>query len=149
METLEVKEHQDRSELVLEIQAETYLLETRKWTKFFAILAFIFMGIGVLSSISMFMASSFITAYSPLPMTGIAVFYLIFTGVSFFPIYYLLQFSNKAKEALLYRNSQTLTEAMKYIKSHFKFVGIMTIVMLALYPIIIIMTIMFGASQSF
>ena len=107
------------------------------------------MGIGVLSSIGMVVASSFITAYSPLPMTGIAVFYLIFIGVYFFPIYYLLQFSNKAKEALLYRNSQTLTEAMKYIKSHFKFVGIMTIVMLALYPIIIIMTIMFGAGQGF
>lgn len=149
MENLEVTEHENRTELVLEIQAEAYLRETSKWTKFFAILGFIFMGIGVLSSIGMFVASSFISAYSPFPMAGIAVFYLIFIGVYFFPIYYLLQFSNKAKEALLSHSSQTLTEAMKYMRSHFKFVGIMTIVILALYPVIIIMAIAFGASQGF
>ncbi|WP_372644495.1 hypothetical protein [Ancylomarina sp.] len=147
MENLEVREQENKNELVLEIQAEVYLRETRKWTKFFAILGFVFMGLGVLSSIGLFAASSMMSAYTQVPMGGIAVLYLILIGVYFFPIYYLLQFSNKAKEALLSRSSQTLTEAMKYIKSHYKFVGIMTIVMLALYPIIIIGAIVFGASQ--
>ncbi len=147
MENLEAVEQENRNELVLEIQAEAYLRETRKWTKFLAILGFVFMGIGVLGSIGMFAASSMMSAYTPVPMGGIAALYLILIGVYFFPIYYLLQFSNKAKEALITRSSQTLTEAMKYIKSHYKFVGIMTIVMLALYPIIIIGAIAFGASQ--
>ena len=149
MENLETIEQENRSELVLEIQAETYLRETRKWTKFFAILGFIFLGLGAFGSISIFAMSGFMSAYTPVPMGGIAVFYLLLLAVYFFPVYYLLQFSNKAKEALISRSSQTLTEAMKYIKSHYKFVGIMTIVMLALYPIIIIGAIVFGASQGF
>jgi hypothetical protein len=147
MENLETVEQENRNELVLEIQAEAYLRETRKWTKFFAILGFVFMGLGVLSSIGLFVASSIMSDYTEVPMGGIAVLYLILIGVYFFPMYYLLQFSNKAKEALISRSSQTLTEAMKYIKSHYKFVGIMTIVMLALYPIIIISAIAFGVSQ--
>ena len=149
MENLEVREEENRNELVLEIQAEVYLRETRKWTKFFAILGFIFIGLMVFMSIGMFAASNMMSAYTSVPMGGIAVFYLLLIGVYFFPVYYLLQFSNKAKEALISRSSQTLTEAMKYIKSHYKFVGIMTIVMLALYPIIIIGAIAFGASQGF
>jgi len=149
MENLEVREEENRTELVLEIQAEVYLRETRKWTKFFAILGFIFIGLMVFMSIGMFAASNMMSAYTSVPMGGIAVFYLLLIGVYFFPVYYLLQFSNKAKEALISRSSQTLTEAMKYIKSHYKFVGIMTIVMLALYPIIIIGAIAFGASQGF
>tara|TARA_R110001583_G_C5416188_1_gene387331 strand:- start:58 stop:507 length:450 start_codon:yes stop_codon:yes gene_type:complete len=147
MENLETVEQENNNELVLEIQAEVYLRETRKWTKFFAILGFIFIGLMALGSIGMFAASNYISAFTPVPMAGVGFLYLVIIGLYFFPIYYLLQFSNKAKEALISRSSQTLTEAMKYIKSHYKFVGIMTIVMLALYPIIIIGAIAFGASQ--
>lgn len=149
MENLETAASENRNELVLEVQAEVYLRETRKWTKFFAILGFIFIGLMVVMSIGMFAASSMMSAYTPFPMGGVAFFYLIMIGLYFFPIYYLLQFSNKAKEALMSRSSQMLTEAMGYIKSHYKFVGIMTIVMLALYPIIIIGAMIFGASQGF
>ncbi len=149
MENLETQELENRNELVLEIQAEVYLKETRKWTKFFAILGFIFMGIGVLASIGMFVMSSTMSSVIPFPMAGIGFFYLLMIAVYFFPIYYLLQFSNKAKEALVSRSSEALTEAMRYIKSHYKFVGIMTIVILALYPIIIIGAIAFGVGQGF
>ena len=72
---------------------------------------------------------------------------LVFNRPLFF--HYLLQFSNKGKEALISCRSQTLPEAMRYIKSHYKFVGIMTIVILALYPIIIIGAIAFGVGKVF
>jgi len=144
MENLETVEQENNNELVLEIQAEVYLRETRKWTKFFAILGFIFIGLMVLASIGMFAASSYISAYTPVPMAGVGFLYLVIIGLYFFPIYYLLQFSNKAKEALMSRSSQALTEAMKFLKSHYKFVGIMTIVMLALYPIMMIVIISIG-----
>jgi uncharacterized membrane protein len=143
MENLETVEQENRNELVLEIQAEAYLRETRKWTKFFAILGFIFIGLMVLMSIGTFVAGS-IGGLSSMPLAGFGFFYLIMIGVYFFPIYYLLQFSNKAKEALMSRSSQALTEAMKFLKSHYKFVGIMTIVMMALYPIMMIVMISIG-----
>jgi len=149
MENLEIKEQENKNELVLEMQAEGFLRETRKWAKFLAIVGFIFIGIAALGSIGLFAASSMMTAYTAVPMGGIAFFYLIFLGLYFFPIYYLLKFANKAKEALDSRSNQSLTESMGFIKSHYKFVGILTIVMLALYPIGIIVAIVVAASQGF
>ncbi|MGZ2370963.1 hypothetical protein ACXR6G_14360 [Ancylomarina sp. YFZ004] len=147
MENLETQESENRNELVLEIQAEVFLRETRKWAKFLSIVGFIF--IAALASIGIFAASSMMSAYTAFPVGGLAFFYLIILGLYFFPLYYLLKFANTAKEALNSRNTQTLTESMKYIKSHYKFVGILTIVMLALYPIGIIIAIIVGANQGF
>jgi len=147
MENVETVEQGNRNELVLEIQAEVFLREGRKWAKFLAIVGFIFIGIGALGSIGLFAASSMMSELTPVPMGSVAIFYLIIIGIYFFPIYYLLKFADKAKEALDSRNTQTLTESMQYLKSHYKFLGIFTIVMLSLYPIIIIGAIVFGASQ--
>jgi len=147
MENVETVEQGNRNELVLEIQAEVFLREGRKWAKFLAIVGFIFIGIGALGSIGLFAASSMMSELTPVPMGSVAIFYLIIIGIYFFPIYYLLKFADKAKEALDSRNTQTLTESMQYLKSHYKFLGIFTIVMLSLYPIIIVGAIIFGASQ--
>ncbi len=148
MENLETVEQENRNELVLEIQAESYLREGRKWAKILAIIGFVGLGFGVLIAIGMFVASGFLGDISPVPVAGIGVFYLLLIGVYFFPIYYLLQFANKAKEALNTRNTQSLTESMRYLKGHYKFIGIATIVMFALYPILMIAMLGFGVGQS-
>jgi len=149
MENIEAIENDNRNELVLEAQAEVYLSETRKWTKFLVVVGFIFMGLMVLGSIVMFTISGSMGSSMPFPMSIIGFVYLLLAVVYGFPIYYLLQFSNKAKAALDLRNSQTLTESMLNLKSHYKFIGIFTIVMLALYPIGIFGAIIFGVSQGF
>lgn len=149
MENLDVTEIETKNELVLEVQAEVYLRETRKWAKFLAIVGFIFMGIMVLAAIAMFAFSGSMGSIMPFPMAGIGFLYLVIAGMYCIPIYYLLQFSNKTKQALDSQNTQTLTESMGYLKSHYKFIGIFTIVMLALYPIGIIVAIVIGASQGF
>lgn len=149
MENLETVEQENRNELVLEMQAEVFLREGRKWAKFLSILGFIFVGLGVVFALIMLVGAGFIGDVSPVPVAGIGFFYLVMIAVYFFPIYYLLQFANKAKEALNTRNSQNLTEAMRYLKSHYKFIGILSIVMLALYPIVIMAMVGFGVSQGF
>lgn len=149
MENLETTELENRSELVLDMQAEVFLRETRKWAKFLAIMGFIAMGFMLIGSVVMFVISGSMGSSMPFPMWIIGFIYLVLAGVYFFPIYYLFEFSNKAKEALDLRNTQTLTESMKCLKSHYKFLGIFTIVMLALYPIGIVVAIVVAASQGF
>lgn len=149
MENLEIKETENRNELVLEIQAEAYLRETGKWAKFLAIVGFIIMGFMAIGAIVMFAISGSMGSLMPFPMWIIGFIYLLIAVVYCFPIYYLLQFSNKAKAALYIRSSQTLTESMEYLKSHYKFMGILMIVLLALYPIGIIAAIIVSASQGF
>lgn len=135
--------------LYYEVQAEVYLRETAKWAKFLAVIGFIFMGLMVLGSFAVFAFAGSIGSLMPFPIGGIGFLYLVLAGVYFFPIYYLLQFANKAKHALASKSTQSLSESMKNMKSHYKFMGIFTIVMLALYPIGIIVAVIFAASQGF
>jgi len=149
MENLETVENDNRNELVLEAQAEVYFRETRKWAKFLAIVGFIFMGLLALLALIIFVFSSSMESITPFPMSILGFIYLFVAVLYCIPIYYLFQFSNKARIALDSKNTQTLTESMMYLKSHYKFLGIFTIVMLALYPLLIIGAIIFGASQCF
>ncbi len=150
LETQEIQETENRNELVLELQAEVFLREGRKWAKFLAILGFIFVGLGAFFALLMFIGvgfSSFANT-SGAPVAAAGFVYLIVLAIYFFPIYALLQFSNKAKEALDTRNSQSLTKSMKYLKMHYKFIGIMSIVMFALYPIIAIVAFAFTLNKT-
>ncbi len=116
---------------------------------FMSILGFI--GIGFLLIAAIFMGAIFglIGAFEEdmLPAgIGIAasMLYLALAVLYFFPVYYLLQFSMKAKKAVLEASSDAFTGAINMLKSHYKFVGIMTIVVMALYPIIIIALVVGG-----
>lgn len=127
--------------------AITYLTETRKWTYFLSIVGFIFVGIMVLIGLVMGpIFNNLPMGDNPMPFPGgvITVLYIAMALVYFFPVYYLYQFSVKMKTALVQKSEVYLESAFRFLKSNFKFMGILTIVMLALYPIIIIVAIIFG-----
>jgi len=52
------------------------------------------------------------------------------------------------KKALNFRNSEMVAESLVYLKSHHKFLGIMTIVMISLYIVIIIGAMIFAATMA-
>jgi len=57
-------------------------------------------------------------------------------------VYYLLQFSRKMKKALITKNNETLASAFEKLKSHYKFIGVFTIITLSLYALLIIVSLM-------
>lgn len=133
------------SNLHLTEESKSYLKETAKWAYFLAILGFI--GIGVLVLIALFFGtifsklSSFGGNASPMPMMAgsfITVIYLILAVLYFFPVYYLFQFASKAKAAFAVDNNEKLTESFQYLKSHYKFMGIMSIIMFSFYGIVLL-----------
>ena len=69
-------------------------------------------------------------------MTGL---YILFGLVYIFPIYYLYQFSVKMKSALLSKDDEILAKAFEMLKSHYKFIGVVTIITLSLYVLGIVM----------
>ncbi len=111
-----------------------YLQNIRRWTLFFSILGFI--TIGILLLIVIF-AKAILSAINPDSGNYISfvfiLIYLIFTIINFFPIYYLYKFSVLSKTALNTLNNSTLQESLKYLKLHFQFIGILTIIILAFY----------------
>jgi len=72
------------------------------------------------------------------------VTYLVLALIYFFPVYYLLQFANKMKKALSTKNEETLTNAFEMLKSHYKFIGVFTIITISLYALLFVVS-LFGA----
>jgi hypothetical protein len=111
-----------------------YLKEMRKWTMFISIIGFIGMGLLFIAGIVVLFASGIIpdndfNSLSFIPLMIIAIIY-------FFPIYFLYQFSTLSKNALDYHDSGTFSVSVKYLKMHFKFIGVFLIVILFLYLVI-------------
>lgn len=127
-----------------------HLEEARKWAMFIAILGFI--GVGMLVLVALFSGTALAFLgddfVSPALGIGIGILYLLIAVLYFFPVYYLFNFSGKAKKAVKESDSKSLAESMKFLKSHYKFLGIMAIVMLVLYPILIAILVLGGIMSS-
>jgi hypothetical protein len=65
--------------------------------------------------------------------TAITIFYILMIAIYIFPLYYLYQFSVKLKKAVTSKDDEVLASAFEMLKSHYKFVGVFTIIMLSIY----------------
>lgn len=129
------------SKLDISTQAISFLKETAKWAQFLAIVGFIFIGLMVIAAFSMG------AIFSSIPMVGssmgdnmlsgfgwmVTVIYLIFAVIYFMPVYYLFKFSSNMKVAIQNNDTVVMTESFNYLKKHYRFIGILTIIFLSLY----------------
>jgi hypothetical protein len=135
----------------IEIEQETlnYLNTTRKWTMFFAIIGFIFLGLMIIIGIA---AGTFLSAFkSGAANTGIPeilIFIILFAlaVMYFFPILFLFRFSKHTANAVHSLNKEELRKAFKNLKSYFVYLGIMVIIGLSLYVVALIVA---GTSIAF
>ncbi|HXI00178.1 MAG TPA: hypothetical protein VNI52_07895 [Sphingobacteriaceae bacterium] len=120
--------------LVLDDFALQQLKETRKWSHFLSVGAFVVIGFMALSVISFFGYSSvtegeFGALVALLPMMLILLVY-------YFPIYYLYRFSKFARQALDDHDPLALNQALLYLKMHYRYMGILIVVVFAFYVIL-------------
>ena len=130
-------------ELTFRQPVRDYLKESAGWSKFLGIVGFIFLGLSVLSII--FLAIN-MASLSSLGGGGIGgafiLLYVVFTAIFAIPVYHLYNFATKTQEALQRENQSLLVGAFSSHKTVFKFYGIVMIIVLALYAIVIMMTIL-------
>ncbi|MCC6725111.1 MAG: hypothetical protein IT258_11420 [Saprospiraceae bacterium] len=123
--------------LYLTNEAREGLKMAANWSLFLAILGFLFVGLLLLGGIGMLLvgavAGSGVSEKLPFPMWIFTLAYLGFAALYFFPVWYLYQFASRTKQALLRNDVQALTNACANIGKHYKFMGILTIVMIVLY----------------
>ena len=125
-----------------------FLQESAKWSKFMAIVGFV--GIGLMVLVSLFMAigfSSMGTANMPeLPfsMSVFSIIYVLFAAIYFFPVYYLYQYATKTSAALNSKNKQLLADGLENLKSHHKFLGIFTLIIISLYGFVFVFAVLGG-----
>jgi hypothetical protein len=125
-----------------------YLQESAKWSKFMAIIGFV--GIGLMVLVSLFMAIGFSVMKSsnipglPFSMSVFSILYVLFAAIYFFPVYYLYQYANKTSAALHSKNKQLLADGLGNLKSHHKFLGIFTLIIISIYGLIFVFAILGG-----
>jgi len=127
------------------------LLETARWAKFLAIVGMIVL---VLLAIAYIVGFSFLNTVGgvdnsyyenqfPLQMRiGMIIGSIIMIAIAFFPLLYLLQFSNRMKTAMAANDQEALATAFLNLKKYFRYIGILVIIALALYALIFVIAIL-------
>jgi len=72
---------------------------------------------------------------------------LVFAVIYYVPMFYLLKFSTLSKNAIANLDASGLTQAFKYLKSYWVYLGILVIIVLAIY--LLIFLIAGGATMAF
>lgn len=120
--------------------AKDFLKETAKWAYFLSVLGYI--GIGFIVLIALFAGTLFSAMGRMNSMLGyagpsfgllITFFYLVLAAIYFFPVYYLNKFASNAKTALRESDSEALATSLGYLKSHYKYIGIMMVIVFSIY----------------
>ena len=149
MEDNTIYQESESSNLNLDSAGISHLKETRSWTYFISIVAFIFMGLLLVMGIA---GGSILTRMNPMAAEvsgGVLVFtMLLMIAIYFFPIYFLFNFSRYSKMAIANNDSQSFAEAMRYLKLHYRYVGILLIIVLSIYLLVFIFALMAGSLGS-
>jgi Na+/melibiose symporter-like transporter len=111
-----------------------YITEMRKWTLFLSIVGFIGLGLMIIGGFVMVFFSGMLPGEEIGPITVLPL--MLIAVIYFFPVFYLYQFSSLSKRALLFNDTNLVSEALRYLKMHFKYMGVLVIVLLIIYVIV-------------
>ena len=130
------------TELNLNAHSKSFLKEISGWTYFLSIIGFIFVGLLVLIAVSANSIYNNMAQFSQESPFDVGLFmtavYVIVALIYFFPILFLFKFSKRLKSALKSKEDEELASALEILKSHYKFIGVFTIIVLSLYALAII-----------
>jgi len=138
-------------DLHIDQQSSAYLSEAAKWAKFLSIVGFI--GCGIIAIIAFFagtiLSSVFgraatmpdgesVAALSAVSGIFLTIIYLGVAVLFFFRCFYLYKFAVKAQAAIKNNDQEQLVESFKNLKTLYKYIGILTIIVLGLYALALI-----------
>lgn len=140
--------------------SKAHLAEGARWARFLAIVGFVMCGLlalggifagSIFSSMSGRYSDEFGGAYRVGGGLG-AMMSVIYIGIAilyFFPCLFLFRFANYMKAALATDQQNTLNSSFQNLKIMFRYVGIVTIILLCLYALIILIGIAGAAGGGF
>lgn len=146
-----VSTEQNLFELQVDHETTGYLSETAKWAKFLSIVGFVFCGLIVVAALFTGTIASSLGPFGGAAMGAGGfmqiVLLLAMAALYFFPCLFLFNFSRKMQFALRNNDQINLNDSFRNLKSNFKFVGILTIVILSIYTIILLVAVFVGMSK--
>jgi hypothetical protein len=147
-----MEENQNTSLFGLNIDpaGKSHLAEAARWARFLSIVGFVIIGLIVLigifaGSIMGSLASSMggndlgnARMTSGIMGSFFFIIYICIAALYFFPCLFLYRFAAKMKIALAANDQETLNVSFQNLKKLFRFLGILTIIVLSFYAIILV-----------
>lgn len=128
--------NEEMTEMTVDEGMKANLISTANWAKFLCIVGSISAGLILLVGIIILFGGS---SFSTIPYVSAAGFaYIILGAIYIYPILKGFQFANSTKSACLYNEKEDLAQGFEGLQSLFQFIGILTIIILALYALIFI-----------
>lgn len=124
--------------MVITAEIKSFLKEVSKWSRFLAIIGYISLGLILLAALMLFLAGSTRSEYSRTEFKYLAFGYLFIAVLYYFPVNYLYKSGAYLKHALAENRQDLLAKGFENLKSHYKFIGITTIVILSIYVLLFI-----------
>ncbi len=129
--------------------SNSYLTETARWAKFLAIVGFVLCAIVVLGGVfAAFFAGSVMfgrggsdeinSAFAGVAGGAMLIFYILIAILYFLPCLYLYRFAGRMQEALRVNDQGLLNSSFENLKSCFKFIGILTVVLVSIYALVLV-----------
>lgn len=123
-------------EIIVSASGKSYLETIRKWAKFFFVLTIVAVVLLLVTGIIIALVSD----ETELVVSG--VLYLVMSVVYIVPICYLNRALKSLKLALDGSDSAAFEDTLKNTKSLMKFMGIFSIVVLAMIPVVVVVLVM-------
>lgn len=144
--------------LTIDPVTKEHLSETAKWARFLAIIGMVFLVVGIIFGLSGIWFTSLVNPMgggdmgaSPTPALGVfmAVYMFVIAVIWFFPLLYLYRFAARMRTALNGNDQQALNTSFQNLKMCIRFVGIVTIIALALTVLgVVLIAITVGSAGS-
>ncbi len=146
MEENSMNEVFEPQNITLDSSAIEHLKETRGWTNFISILGFVFLGLLLIMALAGGAAMArFNPAAAEIERGAFLMIMLIMILIYFFPIYFLYNFSRYSKIAIRNTDQSAFVEAMRYLKLHYRYMGIIMIIICSIYILVFIFALMTGS----
>ena len=146
METLDTNLQLNNS-IVIDDEVKSNLLESSKWAKFISIMGFISMGL-----LGLLVLLSFIFPFVRVPNQGYAnsnaqivslfataLMTTVIIALEIFPLYFLLKYSKGISQGIKSNNNLLLVSGFRYLKSHYKFMGILMIILISIMSLMFLL----------
>jgi hypothetical protein len=144
------QQNENLFELQLDQPGSAYLGEAAKWAKFLAIVGFVFCAFMIIAALfagsmmNSVMSSAGAGVFGMFGGGFITALYLFGAVLYFFPCLFLFRFASQIQEAIKNHEQIKLQQSFKNLKSFFKFVGILTIIVIAIYILLIFIVMAVG-----
>ncbi|MEI8198074.1 MAG: DUF5362 family protein [Phycisphaerae bacterium] len=123
--------------VMVSAQAIDILKRTRLWVRFMSVMCFVGAGLMMIGGVFMVIATAFIPHRDP-GMIVLGLIYIPFGLLYIIPGVYLHRYASGITRLLQSNDSADLEGALDAQRAFWKFVGVMTIVAMALYAVFIV-----------